>query len=152
MTQLRLIAMTMAALCTCNLANAGSEKPQQLQNPYLVMKIQACSASGQTCDVAFPAIANSPTMIDKVSCLLVGTAASLNQALFIVEDPTKNPAQVAEIILQPFSFTTYNGITNIGLNGDPHLVMQVGQIAVIEVAALGTTTLQNMFCTLSGYY
>jgi hypothetical protein len=152
MTSIRLI-VTVAALCACHLSSAaGSEKLERLQNPYQVKNVQACSSSGQSCSVAFPAITTSPTMIDKVSCLLVGTAVGLNQALFLVEDPTTNLAQALDTILQPFSFVTFNGITAIGINGDPHLVLQVGQIPQVEVAALGNTTLQNMSCTISRYY
>ena len=148
MTHFRLMVVTLAALCANHLAGAAdTDKPEQLKHSYQVNINQPC---GGSCIIAFPAITNARTMVLKVSCNVVAETSSVSAALFRIEDFTTEFGTVADSTLQPFSFSTNNGITIIGLNGEPHLVIEVGQTPQVIVTTAGT--LDTMDCTLSGYY
>jgi hypothetical protein len=134
-------------------ATAEATTPTQVLNvndptrhPYQVSGLQTSCTTAGDCAFVFPAITTGNTLILHTSCsfsMAIGSGIAV--AALSVQ------AETGSDYLPVFTFSSSDGLTSYGINADTYLFFAKGQQPRIDIVST-TAPVQNLLCTLSGYF
>jgi hypothetical protein len=148
-----LIAFAIAAFC----AQAGHAAATEVSDitdatwhPYQVYATANCPYGG-TCEVEFPAITTTRTLVTHASCRF---SMSTTYGYVVYAELNTGPVEPisgAFNNLPLFSFSSKEGVTNFGINAETYLFFENGSVPAIVIETSGANA-GGAVCTLTGYY